>query len=51
MSKMLRIAAAVALVLGMAALPAVAEDKTAGGDPVVARVNVRARQAHALSPR
>ena len=39
MSKMLRIAAAVALVLGMAALPAVAEDKTAGGDPVVARVN------------
>ena len=28
-----------ALVLGMMALPAVAEDKAAGGDPVVARVN------------
>ncbi len=38
MSKMLRVAT-LALALGALAIPAVAQDKAVGGDPVVARVN------------
>jgi len=38
MSRMLRIAV-VAMTLGVMALPAMAEEKAAGGDPVIARVN------------